>query len=69
MTESRRTRSGYTYRVVSVAEVETVGPGDWFVWTCQEPRCGVVVQGGHRALAEHIAVVHPECSNAHCPTL
>jgi hypothetical protein len=52
------TRSGYRYQIVHVDEIARTVDGDWFTWTCGEENCGLLVQGGAGALAEHRRVVH-----------
>jgi hypothetical protein len=57
MSETRRTRTGYRYGVVTADEIVRQAGGD-FTLLCQEEGCWLIVQGGQQAMAEHQRVVH-----------
>lgn len=59
--KQKTTRSVYRYGVVAVEDLipEQGGEGS-FTWTCQVDDCGLAVQGGRKALVEHVKTVHPE---------
>lgn len=55
----RTTRSGYRFQVVKADDIVKEAD-EHLTWGCGEKNCGVVVQGGRQALAEHRRVVHGE---------
>jgi len=57
--EWRTTKSGYRYPRIKVDEL-LPEDGEPFAWTCGEKNCGVIVQGGWKAVDDHRKTVHPE---------
>lgn len=64
--EERYTRSGWLHVKSSPAEeiakagIDPADAFDGWVWACNRPRCGMPVQGGRPAMAEHVKTIHPE---------